>query len=261
MKKNHSLSVVLAVHNEAANLARCLESVAKLADEIVLVDGESSDETVAIGRRFGVHLIETTNKANFHINKQLGLDAARGELILQLDADEVVDPDLTQFLQRLKTSTNLKTAPAAWWLRRKNFFLNRWLSKGGQYPDPVIRLFQRGQARLPMKDVHEQMVVEGRIETAPGHLLHYSNPTLATYLRKMETYSSFRAEQLIETDWQPSLGQAINYFLIKPLRSWSALYLRHRGYVDGWAGFIFAYLSALHHPLVYLKVLEKTHLS
>src|SRR6185369_4175203 len=172
------ISIVLATHNEAKNIEMCLSAVKDWADEIIVVDGESTDDTVKLAKKFGAKVISTTNKSNFHINKQMAMDKAKGDLVLQLDADEVVDDQLRQFIvnthQRILRKEVL---PAAWWIKRKNLFFGRFLTKGGQYPDPVIRLYQKGKAHLPQKDVHEQMVVDGEVDWADGHFLHYSNPT------------------------------------------------------------------------------------
>lgn len=252
------ISVVLATHNEAKNLGRCLASVKNWADQIVVVDGESSDDTVAIAKAAGAQVISTTNKANFHINKQLAMDQARGQLVLQLDADEVVDDQLAAFIQRIaKELQDGQSLPAAWWLKRKNLFFGRFLRKGGQYPDPVIRLYQRGRAHLPQRDVHEQMSVEGKVGWADGHLLHYSNPTFADYLRKFNTYTSFTAEQWYADGRRPSWRLAWRYLIWQPLSTFFWLYFRHKGFQDGQAGFLFAVWSGLHHAVAYLKLEEK----
>lgn len=252
------LSVVLATYNEEKNLTKCLESVKNLADELIIVDGSSSDQTVNIAKDFGAKVINTTNKQNFHINKQMAMDAATLTLVLQLDADEVVDKELAVFIKKIITALKQKQAPpvSAWWLRRKNFFCGRFLSKGGQYPDPVIRLYLRGKARLPAKDVHEQMQVDGEIGTAAGHLLHYSNPTFTDYLRKFATYTSFKAQQLFEQKLAVTPITFIDHVFLKTCNTFFLIYLRHLGLVDGWQGLVFAIFSALHHPIAYLKFLE-----
>lgn len=251
------LSVVLATHNEAHNLEACLAAVRDLADEIIIVDGDSTDGTRELAKRLGARVIETTNKPNFHINKQLAMDAATGMLIFQLDADEIADEPLRDFLRSCKAlmaAGTLPKQPAAWYIRRKNHLFGRWLSKGGQYPDPVIRLYQRGTARLPQKDVHEQMIVEGEVATAPGHLLHFANPTFADYVRKFNAYTSLAASHLeISVAKSGKNPSVVSYFFLKPFMTFFLQYLRHRGYVDGMAGFVFALMSALHHPFVYLK--------
>jgi hypothetical protein len=134
--------------------------------------------------------------------------------------------------------------------------MGRWLKKGGQYPDPVIRLYINGKARLPQKDVHEQMWVDGHAGMAKGHLWHYSNPTFSVYLHKFNTYTSFKAQQLLEKGLKVNPITFIDFMLIKPTVTFLKLYIRHKGIVDGWPGFVFALFSGLHHLMAYLKFWE-----
>jgi len=252
------LSVVLATHNEAKNLDRCLNSIRYLADEIIVVDGQSTDQTCEIALSYQARIIKTTNKANFHLNKQMAMDQAKYPLVLQLDADEVVDGELKQFinelLEQLKKGQKLSTA--AWWIKRKNFFCGRFLRKGGQYPDPVIRLYQKGRAHLPALDVHEQMRVDGPTATAKGHLLHYSNPSFTDYWRKFQTYTSFKAQQFNKAKLAVNPLTAIKYLIYEPSKTFLLIYLRHKGFVDSWQGLVFAIFSGLHHSFAYVKYLK-----
>ncbi|NCN87785.1 MAG: glycosyltransferase family 2 protein [Candidatus Pacebacteria bacterium] len=258
-----SISVVLATHNEENNLAMCLESVKDWADEIIIADGESTDKTVEIANKYKAQVIKTTNKANFHINKQLAMDEAKGKIVLQLDADEVIDNTMANFIKdKAKEISNLNEdkiksyQPKAWNLIRKNFFLGKFLTKGGQYPDPVIRLYINGYAQLPQKDVHEQMSVNGEVEFASGHLLHYSNPTFSDYLRKFNTYTSFKAMQLNDEKTPLNAVSFVEYFIIYPLKTFLSLFLRHKGFQDGIAGFVFALMSGIYWQISYLKLWE-----
>ncbi len=250
------ISVVLATHNEEKNLEKCLNSVKSFADEIIIADGASTDKTVEIAKKFGAHIIPTTNKANFHINKQMAMDVAKGDLILQIDADEVVDNELAAFIKSMPLH-GLSAQTSAWWVKRKNYFMGRFLKKGGQYPDPVIRLYRQGKARLPQRDVHEQMIVDGKIGWAHGHLLHYSNPTFADYMYKFNRYTSFKAQQLFDEQVHVSIGNTFLYLLWKPFATFFSLYIRHGAFLtDGVPGFVFAFLSGLHHSVAYLKLWE-----
>lgn len=246
------LSVVLATYNEEQNLARCLEAISPLADEVVIVDGNSTDKTVEIARTFKAKVIETTNKPIFHINKQMAIETATGDWVLQLDADEVVDANLSKFIQKLKLTNSFEFD--AYWLKRKNFFLGKFLTKGGQYPDPVIRLFKRGAAKLPAKDVHEQMEVTGTIGTASGHLLHYNAPTFARYITNANRYTGLTAHTLYTNGVRVSFVNDVRFLVVKPLGTFFKLYFRHRGYVDGFPGLVFALFSGLHHALAYMKL-------
>ncbi len=225
----------------------------------MIVDGESTDDTVAIAKEFESTVIKTTNKQNFHINKQMAIDAATGELLLQMDADEAIDPQLATFIKHIAATRTLDDdqQPVAWWLNRKNHFLGHWMRKGGQYPDPVIRLFLRERAQLPMEDVHEQMRVDGETGVADGHLLHYPNPTYSNYLRtSFDRYTSWTAQQWYDNGRGTSWGFGVEQLIWRPLESFFQRYLRHKGFMDGLVGFIFAVSSALHHPVAYLKLWE-----
>jgi glycosyltransferase involved in cell wall biosynthesis len=250
-----NISVVYAVHNEADNLARSLDSIKDLADELIIVDGASTDDTVAIAQRYGAQVIETTNKPIFHINKQMAMDAARGRWILQMDADEVVDDEMAADIRRIAAANPTEMA-AAYWLRRQNWFMGRFLTKGGQYPDPVIRFYQAGKARLPMETVHEQMTVDGKVDWLAGHLKHYSSPTLSDYLRKANAYTTLSAMEMAKQKLPLSFMKAVNYIICKPAITFFLLFFRHRGYMDGFPGFAFALLSGWHHILAYCKYWE-----
>lgn len=109
MKNNKHLSIVLATHNEEENIANCLQSVRSIADEIVIVDGSSTDKTREIAKRFGARVFKRSNPKNFHINKQIALQKARGDWILQLDADEIVTPELASEISAVVLGTNQET--------------------------------------------------------------------------------------------------------------------------------------------------------
>lgn len=253
------ISVVLATHNEEKNLTSCLSAVKNFADEIIIADGESSDHTLEIAKSFGAKIIQTTNKANFHINKQMAMDKAKGELVLQLDADEIVDEELAKFI--IKVDKYLKNGhkfpEKAWYINRKNFFLGTFLKKGGQYPDPVIRLYLNGYARLPQKDVHEQMQVDGTTATAEGHLLHYANPDFKTYLEKFIRYTTFKSQQYEADNLAINFFNSFKYIFLKPAWTFLLMFFRHKGFVDGMAGFVFAFMSGLHHSISYLQYYER----
>ncbi len=255
------ISVVLATHNEEANIVRTLKSVKSFADEIIVADGESTDTTVELAKKHGAKVFSVKNHPIFHVNKQLAMDKAKGTLVLQLDADEVLDDELVKYIEQIEkeysnTTKPIKDRPVAWYIKRKNFFLGKFLKKGGQYPDPVIRLYINGYAKLPQKSVHEQMTVDGIVATAEGHLLHYSNPTFTDYLRKWNTYTSLSASELHMQMNCISVKLFWEMVIWKPLVTFLSLFIRHKGFVDGFAGFVFALMSALHFPAAFIKVWE-----
>jgi glycosyltransferase involved in cell wall biosynthesis len=251
------LSVALAVYNEAENLASCLESVRTIADEIVIVDGTSTDRTVEIAKQFGAKVLIEENRENFHINKTHAIDACTGDWILQLDADERVSQMLSKEIHAIVTGDQAVAADA-YYLRRRNYFLGRWMNKGGMYPDPVIRLFKRGHAYLPQASVHELMHVDGTTAWLKEDLLHIADPTFARYLLRSNRYTTLQAqdwltEGTLGTDWWTCL----RYLWLKPTYRFLEIYLRHKGFQDGFPGFVFAWYSGLHIASSYVKYWEK----
>ncbi len=250
---NTTLSVAIATYNEAENIDRCLSAVASWVDEIVVVDGHSTDDTVKIVKKYkNAKVISTDNKAMFQLNKQMAIDACQSDWILQLDADEVVTPLLKEEILKSIKDTRYN----GFWIKRKNYFLGRFLSKGGVYPDPTIRLYRRGFAYLPCKDVHEQAVVKGEVSTLNEDLLHYADPTFKRYLMRNDRYTSLLAIDYKNAGIKINIFSFINYFTIKPIHWFCLAYFRHRGYVDGFPGFVFAWYSSFRFPLAYIKLYE-----
>lgn len=246
----NKISVVLTVFNEQANLKSCLESVNDLAWEIVVVDGGSTDQTLDIAKSFNARIIKTNNPPNFHINKNKAIDAAKGDWILQLDADEVVSQELGR---EVRKAVSEKSDINGYWVPRKNFFLGRFLTKGGQYPDYTLRLYRRGCGRLPVQDVHEQAEVSGKVGYLKNDLLHLRDKNFSVYMERFNRYTDLLASQMKEAGIKKGMFSFVNYILLKPTFWFVKAYLRHRGYVDGYPGFVFALFSSLRFPLAYFK--------
>lgn len=278
------ISVVLAVFNEEKTLEQCLQSVVGFADEIVLVDGGSTDKTLEIAQRFHAKIIRTTNPPMFHINKQKAIDAAQGEWILALDADEVVSAALAKEIQNIARGAHINTPTpnlflrhqqiieardgavgtqdgevVAYFVPRLNYFLKGWLRHGGVYPDGVIRLFQRGKAHFPCKNIHEQPVIQGKVGWLHHDLLHYADPTFQRYLMRANRYTSLTAEALLRDRIGTGPSVIFHYMFIKPVSVFLSLYLRHKGILDGFPGFVWALFSGLHYPIAFMKYWEKKH--
>ncbi len=283
------ISAALATYNEEKNIAGCLKSVQGLVDEIVIVDGNSSDKTVEIARSFGAKVTQVTNDPMFHNMKQKAFDQAEGDWILYLDADERVsgklsaeiklvtgmDDDQIQDYQRNLKGKDLFLRHqkildrrdgqigtkdgeyVAFFFPRSNYFLGKYLRFGGVYPDGVIRLFKKDKAYLPCKDVHEQMTVLGKVGWLQYDLLHYSDPTFKRYLERNNRYINLLATELLENNAGKNPRQFINYFFIKPLNWFLLTQIRHKGILDGFQGIIFSLFSALRFPRAYWRYLSK----
>lgn len=250
-----TLSVVLATFNEEKNLASCIESFKDITDEIIIVDGSSKDKTVEIAKKYGAKVKITTNKENFHINKQMAIDMATSDWVLQMDADEHVSPELgSEITQVLKSNSKEFDG---YWMPRKNWYLGRFLMKGGQYPDYTIRLYKNGKGKLPQKDVHEQAEVNGKVGYLKSALLHYPYKNFSHYLQKWNFYNNFYSYQIREKQGKENILQkafyGFMYLLVRPTHWFFTTYFRHKGFMDGWQGFLFSFFSALRFPISYIK--------
>ncbi len=269
MKDKQTLSVAIATYNEAENIDRCLQSVHDWVDEIVVVDGGSSDDSVNIAKRHKVRIIRTDNPPMFHTNKQRAIDACFSSWILQLDADEVVSAELKKEILSVVNSPasgryltvppngETKQPVNGYWMPRKNRFLGRFLMKGGQYPDYTLRLYRRGKGKLPCKSVHEQAVVSGKTEYVHHALLHYPYPDFSHYLEHFNRYTDIFANELRQEQTSTSLRDVILHCIVKPTFWFLKTYVRHKGFEDGFPGFVFSLFSALRFLVAYIKYWEK----
>ncbi len=253
-----TLSVSLTTYNEEKNLPLCLDSIRELADEIVIVDGSSTDKTVEIAKKYGAIVKITTNKLNFHINKQKAIDMAKCDWIIQLDADELVSLELGDEIKQILGDDSQKFN--GYWIPRKNWFLGRFLMKGGQYPDYTLRLYRKGMGKLPQKDVHEQAEIQGESGYLKHAILHYPYKDFSQYIIKWNRYNIFFAGQIKEEQKDKNFLQrflyAIGYFLIKPSYWFLMTYFRHKGFIDSWQGFVFSLFSALRFPFSYVRYIK-----
>ena len=267
------LSLCIATYNEAKNLHYAMDSTIDWVDEVIIVDGSSTDNTVELARSYGpkVKVIETTNPPIFHINKQKAIEAATGDWILQLDADEEITDALREEIIGItkNQNPNIKSSVLAYQIPRKNYFLGRFLMKGGVYPDYTIRLYKRGTMYFPCKDVHENVtpvgghpeLVEGSIKdetwlgTLKNPMNHYSDPTFARYWHRWKRYCTIEASRVQENalrlykDKNKYMAWKIIFVLkcifLLPIYWFFLSYFRHKGFMDGWQGFVFHFMSAM----------------
>jgi len=249
-KKRITVSAALATYNEENNIVDCLTSLKQLADEVIVVDGTSNDRTAELAQRVGAKVIKTNNKAMFHINKNMAIDACQGNWILLMDADERVSSELAS---EIKKKLGENPTENGFWINRKNWFLGGYLKKGGAYPDRVIRLFKKGKGILPEKSVHEQVEISGDVGYLKSDIIHLTDPDFERYLKRAIRYTDRTADDLKAKDPGRGIIQVINFLIVKPLCTFSSIYIRHKGYQDGFRGFIWALFSAAHHFYAYVK--------
>ena len=284
--KRITLSVVLATKNEEENIRDCLKSVKDIADEIIVFDEESKDKTREIARIVGAEVFTVKHEPIFHKTKQKAIDKARGDWILQLDADERVTRELADEIlkvinlskeqiekrrpeekkkwklfkrhqmlieNRTDTKKQISNEYVAFYVPRVNYFLGKPLKHAGVYPDGVIRLFKKGKAYLPSKSVHELMEIKGKTAWLFNDLEHHDSPNLKRYLNRANRYTDLTAEQYRKDGVSLTYFNLFKYSFILPSINFIKLYFRHKGFQEGMSGFIWSLFSSFHFPIAYFK--------
>ena len=244
-----SLSVVLITHNAAKQLAPTLEAVA-WADEILIVDSGSTDGTRGLAERLGAKVVLQPDWQGFGYQKNFALARARGDWILVLDADEVVDPQLATAIQRVLRSGEEATAGYA--VERVNYLCGVRLRFGLWRPALLPRLFRKGRGRVSDDVVHERVIIDGPTERLEGSLHHFTSECIADRIRKNDEYSSIIARVRYQAGRRVSL---IELLLIMPAVLFRDLVLR-LGLLDGRPGIIVAVTAAFYDFSKYAKIWE-----
>ena len=230
-----TLSIIIITFNEADNIRACLDSVA-WADEIVVVDSGSADETISICREFTDKIIVNRKWQGFGFQKNMALDAATGEWVFSIDADERVTPSLREELENAIKNSSSKVYSVP----RQAFFMGRAMRHGGWWPDYVDRLFYRGYAHFSDDLVHEKIVFEGNAQRLKHPLKHYSYVNLEQVLDKLDRYSTAGAQQAALQNRKSSIGKAI----FRGFWAFFRAYVVRAGCLDGKEGFIAAVSKA-----------------
>ncbi len=230
------LSVVVITRNEQLNIEPCLRSV-EFADELVVVDNTSSDQTADLARQLGAMVAVTPDWPGFGPQKNRALDLATGDWVLSLDADERVTPELRQEILTVITSAD---AADCYSIPRSSWFCGRFIRHSGWTPDYVDRLFKRGSARFSDDLVHERLVHRGQSQPLKNALLHYSHRSFSDVLTKIDRYSTASAQQAWGRGKRSSVWGAVGHGLWAFVRT----YVFKAGFLDGGHGLALAIANA-----------------
>jgi glycosyltransferase involved in cell wall biosynthesis len=230
-----SLSATIITRNEERSIARAIRSLA-CADEVIVVDSGSTDDTMAVAQSLGARVIPHEFEG-FAAQKNFASARAGHDWVLSLDADEELDPSAQQAVQQWKSTTPLY---AGYRFARCARYLGRWIRHSGWYPDYKLRLFDRRQGEWQGAYVHESVAVRGPSETLPGEILHYTCDTLEEHRERIEFYTDLAAREMLEEHKRvPPAGG-----LLLPAWIFLETYLLKGGILDGPQGFLIARMAA-----------------
>jgi glycosyltransferase involved in cell wall biosynthesis len=248
------LSVVIVAKNEAHNLPRCLASVQGWTAEIVVALNDTTDASESICHTHGAQVHHTPWRG-YRDTKNHALGLATHNWVLSLDADEEVSPALRASLAEFFSRADLDGISGAKF-PRKVWFIDRWITHGDWYPDLSLRLFRRDRARWGGDaHVHEKIKITGPVVTLRGDLHHYSFPTLASHVAKINPFADLFLKQQVEKGKTFSLSAAV----LRPCWRFLRAYIVRRGFLDGFPGFYIAIATAFGAFVRYSRLYENAH--
>jgi glycosyltransferase involved in cell wall biosynthesis len=241
------ISATIVAFNEERNIGRAIRSLSGCADEIVIVDSGSSDNTRELAVSLGARVVEEPWRG-YAAQKNFAASCAANDWILSIDADEELTPALAAEITALKDQPQ---AFDAWTMPRLAHYLGRWIRHSGWYPDRKVRLYHRERARWQGEYVHESVQVSGATGHLKSDLLHFTCDSLTQHLRTLDRYTSLAAQELVES------GKPVPFRRLVADPPWTFVrsYVVQRGFLDGAQGFIIAGMASFYTFMKYAKAL------
>jgi glycosyltransferase involved in cell wall biosynthesis len=242
------ISLVIITYNEEGNIARCLESVKDVVDEIVLIDSYSNDKTVTIAQSYGAKVFY--HKFNdFGEQKSFAIKQASYDWVLSIDADEVLTPELRGSILKVKAEPHYD----GYNVNILTNYCGQWIKHCGWYPQPKLRFFNKNKSKFNTNKVHEGIIMDdsrAKIGLLDGNLLHYSYKTISDHTKKIELYSELAAVNAIDK------GERISFIKILFGPPWKFFYhyILRRGFLDGYIGYVICKNIAYSGFIKYIKI-------
>jgi glycosyltransferase involved in cell wall biosynthesis len=246
INNTHQLSVIIIAKDEELSIQKCLESIF-WADEIIVVDANSSDKTAAISKKLGAKVTVTKEWYGFGPQKNLALSLASKEWVLSLDADEIVS---LQLKEEIQAAIQLNPENLAFKIPRSSSYCGQFIKHSGWSPDFVLRLFPREHGKFSDDLVHEKVIFNGEIKSLKTPLIHTSYDNLEDVLDKTNRYSTAGASMMHANGKASSLSKAV----FKGLWAFIRTYFLRLGFLDGRMGFVLAVSNAEATYYKYLKL-------
>lgn len=244
----YPLSVIIITQDEQDNIHDCLESV-KWAQEIVVVDSGSADETENICREY-TDRFYTKDWPGFGVQKQRALELTNCDWVLSLDADERVTPELQiEIIAAIEVDSEVY----GYMIPRLSHYLGKGIRHAGWYPDYTLRLVKKDKSHFSNDIVHEKLIVDGKVGRLNNHFMHFPYKDIAHHLQKINQYSSLSAQKMLES------GKTVSWLMVfvKAFFGFFRAYILRKGFIDGWRGLVVSISTALSVYLKYIKLKEK----
>lgn len=245
------ISTVIVSLNQAKDLRNCLETIAGDSDEIVVVDLQSSDESIKVAEKYGAKVYSHPFVEYVEKVRDFAVSKANSDWVLVLDPDENMTPLLWEKLKDIAKKDEFLAVN----IPRKNIFFGRWISHTNWWPDKHVRFFKKGKVSWKDK-IHLYPKVDGKILELLGKedlaILHYGYKSIQDFINRQSRYSTIKAMNLYEEGIKFSL---ISFFW-NPVREFLVRFVKHLGFLDGFYGFALSFLMAVYQMEVMIKLWE-----
>ena len=240
----NKLSVTIITKNEEKNIERCLESV-RWADEIIVLDSDSTDRTVEICRQF-TDQVFCVSWNGYGQQKNLCAERAEHNWILNIDSDEEISPEGAE---EIKEVLHGEPKHPLYHFPRKNFFAQRWVRYGGWYPDKISRLYDKTKVSFTESQVHEKLVPDEDVGSLHNPILHYSFTGMEDYIERQNRYSTLYAHEKKNNGFRAGWS----HLVLRPPIAFLKNYFIRQGFRDGFLGLFLATAFAFYTFLKYAK--------
>jgi len=252
MKSKNSISAVINVRNEADNLVKCLRSVKGFADEIIVVDMHSTDNSAEVAKNAGAKVFQYRWMKVVEPARNFALSKATSKWIILLDPDEYLTKHLKHELLKIIGRSDVDYVK----IPRKNIIFGKWIRHSNSWPDYLIRFFKKGYITWK-KEIHSQPEVKGNgltiLDTENLAIRHNNYSSITQFVTRALRYSGIQADELKAADYRPKTSD----FILKPIQEFNSRFFSAEGYKDGLHGLIFCILQAFAIALVYIRLWEK----
>jgi hypothetical protein len=247
-----TISVVIITKNEEAKIAKCLDSVKTFADEIIIVDDVSTDNTVKTAKQYGAKVFINEAKGNFDLQRNIGIEKARSEWILQMDADEIVPDDTAQKIKSAITNPGIFVA---FKILRKNFFLGHPIRYSGNYVYS-LKVLKKGAGRYTGR-IHEILEINGPAGQIEADINHYPFNSINEAIERANFYTDIESMDFLRKNGSISEKRIKYELTLKSIKRFWKLYIKKQGYKDGMHGFIWCIINVIGPQMRWMKIWEK----